>query len=246
MSARTRILRFLRHWHARIGVLAALFFLLLAVTGLALNHTSALQLDKKQVTNRWLMQWYGLQMDHQVMVWDTGEVRLISAGERWLLSDGQPQPGIPVGLASLHGVNYVAFSDTLALYLPDGRMVEKLAVQSLPAPAIKRIGVSGESLVLETVRGLFYSGETLEWQQGAPENVHWSAPRSATSGERDLAEQQLGPSLPLERVFLDIHSGRILGAYGPWVMDVAAVILILLSLSGLWIYFRTILKKRHS
>ncbi|MDP3677938.1 MAG: hypothetical protein Q8R23_02450, partial [Methylotenera sp.] len=48
------------------------------------------------------------------------------------------------------------------------------------------------------------------------------------------------PSLPLERIVLDLHSGRIFGRYGPLLMDVAALVLIVLSFSGVWIYLRTV------
>jgi uncharacterized iron-regulated membrane protein len=52
------------------------------------------------------------------------------------------------------------------------------------------------------------------------------------------------PSLPLERVLLDVHSGRIFGRYGPLAMDLAALALAVLALSGIWIYLRT-LRRRH-
>ena len=42
-----------------------------------------------------------------------------------------------------------------------------------------------------------------------------------------------GKGLTVERVLLDLHSGRILGKVGPLLMDLVAVFLIVLSLSGL-------------
>jgi len=39
-------------------------------------------------------------------------------------------------------------------------------------------------------------------------------------------------------VILDLHSGRFFGQLGPWVFDAAAVLLILLSLSGTWIWLK--------
>src|SRR5438445_184683 len=49
MSPRLLLLRLLRRWHARIGFAAMLFFLILAVTGLALNHGPDLGLDGRFV-----------------------------------------------------------------------------------------------------------------------------------------------------------------------------------------------------
>ena len=42
-----------------------------------------------------------------------------------------------------------------------------------------------------------------------------------------------GRGTPASRVLLDIHTGRLFGALGPWVMGIASVLLILLSLSGI-------------
>jgi hypothetical protein len=40
-----------------------------------------------------------------------------------------------------------------------------------------------------------------------------------------------------QRLLLDLHSGRWFGAYGVWLVDLAAVILLFLALSGCWIWF---------
>jgi uncharacterized iron-regulated membrane protein len=77
--------------------------------------------------------------------------------------------------------------------------------------------------------------------------VAWSKPMSLDPIYQEKLSQRFQPSLPLERVMLDIHSGRILGSYGPIVMDVVAIVLSVLSLSGVWIYLRSVRrnKKQH-
>ncbi len=49
-----------------------------------------------------------------------------------------------------------------------------------------------------------------------------------------LVEAYRGKGLLLERVLLDVHSGRILGAWGVYLVDAAAVLFLGLVLSGLW------------
>ena len=44
--------------------------------------------------------------------------------------------------------------------------------------------------------------------------------------------------LTVERIVLDAHSGRLFGDIGVFFMDIVAVLLILLSLSGLYIWLR--------
>ena len=45
-----------------------------------------------------------------------------------------------------------------------------------------------------------------------------------------------GSGVPLHRIVADLHSGRFMGPVGPYVMDAAALTLILLAGSGfiLW------------
>ncbi len=43
----------------------------------------------------------------------------------------------------------------------------------------------------------------------------------------------MGGGLPLERVVLDLHSGRLFGWLGPYVMDAAALGLLIVAITGL-------------
>ena len=63
-----------------------------------------------------------------------------------------------------------------------------------------------------------------------------------------LLESFRGRGLTLERVMLDLHSGRIFGDFGIYIMDAAAVALLWLSGSGLWVWWSRRMKlhkKRH-
>ena len=47
-----------------------------------------------------------------------------------------------------------------------------------------------------------------------------------------------GYGLTLERVLLDLHSGRVLGSAGVLLVDAAAILFLLLAISGLWLWSR--------
>lgn len=249
MSARTRILRFLRHWHARLGVLAALFFLYLATSGIALNHTYELQLDKKQVGTPWLMRWYGLHAAVPDQGYSFEHGYFTGDEQRWVM-DGkllEQASGQPVGAVETGGVRYLANRDTLYVYRPEGLLVDKMHGSTLPDSSIQRIGIERETkrILLQGPVGVYASEDGLDWRQATTENVAWSE-RQALPPDALVEIQPLyAPSLSMERVLLDFHSGRIMGERGTWVMDFAALALMVLSLSGLWIYFRSILKKRQ-
>jgi hypothetical protein len=51
---RCRALRFLRRTHLALGLIGALYFTLIGVTGVALNHREGLRLEQHNVSRTWL------------------------------------------------------------------------------------------------------------------------------------------------------------------------------------------------
>ena len=245
MSYRTKTLRFVRHWHARVGVITALFLLFLAISGLALNHTDVLSLAKRDVKATWLMHWYGLKSTIPTQGYFFKDGYLATADGRWvmdghLLRKGADQP--LVGAVTWAETRAIASVETLYLYTPQGQLVDKLSDAELPDKPIKQLGLAGDKLVLETVHGSFVSSDALTWLQYNGEQPIWSKWQTLPSNELSEVKKAFAPSLPLERIILDLHSGRIFGRYGPLLMDLAALVLIVLSISGVWIYLRIVRK----
>jgi len=246
MSRLTRAIRFARHWHARAGVLAALFFLFLAFTGLALNHTDAFKLDRKKVDAGWLMQWYGLKSEAPTHGYLFESGYFIGDGERWVM-DGRELSGVAgtvLGAVEIAGIRYIATAASLRLYQADGSLIDKLTGSALPALPIHKLGRRDETLVLDTAQGIYSSADGLTWESASSEGVVWAHPQVLPAKAAIDSAEYFAPSLPLERVLLDVHSGRILGRFGPFAMDLVALVLMALALSGIWIYLRSI-RKRH-
>lgn len=246
MSRLTRAIRFARHWHARAGVLAALFFLFLAFTGLALNHTDTFKLDRKEVDAGWLMCWYGLKSEVPTHGYLFESGYFIGDGERWVM-DGRELPGVAgaaKGAVEIAGIRYIAAAASLQLYQADGSLIDKLTGSALPALPIHKLGRRDEMLVLDTAQGIFSSADGLTWESASSTGVVWAHPQALPPKAASDSAAHFAPSLPLERVLLDVHSGRILGRFGPFAMDLVALVLMALALSGIWIYLRSI-RKRH-
>jgi uncharacterized iron-regulated membrane protein len=53
-----------------------------------------------------------------------------------------------------------------------------------------------------------------------------------------LQRSYRGIGLSAERVMLDLHSGRILGRAGVYLVDAAAIVFLLLAVSGTWLWAR--------
>jgi len=238
MSPKLFLLRLLRRWHARIGFSAMLFFLILAVTGLVLNHGSGLGLDGRFIHAGWLTRWYGMKFEPPRQAFRSGHHVLIAANGRWLLDgkiSGEKLPQ-PVGLIEVADIFVVASGTALYVYRHDGQLIEKLGRDVLPGMPVQAIGLSARRIVLRTASGIFMSADALSWQPAAQHSALWSAPAELSAEERKSYGETLVPGISLQQLLLDLHSGRFAGSYGPLFVDLLAVLLAALSLSGAWFF----------
>lgn len=237
--------RFIRRWHARLGLTGALFFIVLVVTGTALNHTERLGLAHTAIQSEALNRWYGLPMPRILAAYP--DAAFVATPEAWLYQ-GHKLPeggGAVVGVVALPDMLAVATAQSLVLYTRAGERIDTLRSSALPQLPLTALGGAGNALVIKTPGGLFSSTDGIAWQEFQSGNMTWSQAGEPNAGLTAPLNQQLVPSLPLERILLDLHSGRLLGHYGPYLMDIAAVFLLMLSLSGIWIQWRSWRQKRR-
>jgi PepSY-associated TM region len=244
MSPRILLLRFLRRWHARIGFSAMLFFILLALTGFALNHGSALGLDAKYLHPLWLSRWYGIKSETPRGLFRAGRHQIVAANGRWMLDgkisgDRFPQP---VGLVDFGDKFVVASAATLYVYRDDGSLVDRLESDALPGTPVEAAGSGGKGVVLRTPAGIFTSTELISWKRADGRKIAWSVPIELSAAEGRRFEEILRPGISVQQLLLDLHSGRFAGRYGPLFVDLLAVLLAVLSMSGAWLFLRP---KRH-
>ncbi len=244
---RRRIGVVLHRWHRRLGVAAGLFLLWLAGSGIVLNHSAQLGLDRSTVSAQWITQLYGL---HAAI-----PERGFLAARHWLVGnevqtvlDGRPLetvlPGA-LGLVASGDLLFAANASTLALFDAQGRLVESLRDTDLPIAAIRRIGQGCDAVVIANEQDhRFASRDGLTWAPCADAAV-WSTSVALPVAMQMRATTLLRPRLPTERVLLDAHSGHILGRYGPFLVDTAGVLFILIALSGLWMFLRHHSRRGH-
>ncbi|RTL50415.1 MAG: hypothetical protein EKK46_13575 [Rhodocyclaceae bacterium] len=241
--------RFLRHWHTRLGIGAAVFLLLLALTGLVLNHGDTLGLDQTEISTPWLMNWYGLKtVIPENGFRSNGEV-LVAQGDNWALNGKRLKQGHgdPVGFAVTAGQHWVATASELLLYQADGRLIDRVDAALLPTTPLRHIGIWKEQLVLDSAGGFFSSEDGISWQPLPKQaKVAWIRPDSLTDTERQQAMPLFKPRLPVLRIVADLHSGRVFGSYGPLATDTLAILLIFFAISGSWLHLRKKCPPGHS
>lgn len=238
-------LRSLYVWHRYMGLSAALLVLIIAVTGVLLNHTEDFNFDSRFVQAEPILDWYGIEPPEQLKSFAAGEQRVVLLGEQLYL-DQQLIPGdfhALLGATLLDGMLVVAADGDLLLLTRDGELIERLQAEDGVPASIEQLAVgSGNLLLARTAAGIYQSDSgLLTWTQwdGDATRVQWIRPTTPEPALTTALQQGYRAQiLPLERLLLDLHSGRLFGRFGVWLFDAAAVLLILLALSGTLIWVR--------
>lgn len=244
----SRLVGVLWRWHRRLGLLAAVFALVLAGTGIVLNHSSELGLDQTFVDWPWLSRAYGDGSDDQrAFKLDAGWLFRASNGRVYLdAREVAPCAGRLVGAVQRGELLYAGCADELLLLTGAGELVESVnASTGLPAP-LAGIALVGGVLALQ-------SGEN--WWLADLDLMDFGSPAPGGAELRQLTPDRLPRSiraripapeqwLSWERLLLDLHSGRVLGRLGVLWVDLVGVLLVCIATSGIvmwWLHHR----RRH-
>lgn len=201
---------FLRRWHRRLGIVSAAFVIVLAATGLLLNHTQSLGLDDIPLENRLLRALYGVP----------------AVAPAFPLACARP---VAVVAAVGAPLQLAACSDRIALLTADGVIVDQLdTARGLPANLTAVASDRGGFLLQRgaTTFRLDSDNFTLVALTDPPAAIDWQSGATA------------GPDIHWERVLLDLHSGRLFGTAGVVIVDIAALLFVLLAISGIVMFRR--------
>jgi len=229
-----------RRWHRWLGLLVALPVLVLSVTGVLLNHIESLDWADAPLPP-WLARSYGVPLSEQIYGSQVDGHWYAQTGER-LFMDGSAVASCSApfqGAVAVQGLTVAGCGGDLLL-LQGSEQVERLR-PGQGVPAFNRLGVAGEALVLETENRLLRFGlENLnsvvlavpDWQPVVIE------PLPAVLQPR-LQAASVPASLNWQRLLQDLHAGRVFGWAGQLVMDLAALLLVILALTGVIIWSRS-------
>jgi hypothetical protein len=233
----------IRNFHRSIGAVATVFVLLMVLSGLAINHSNGLRLDQRHVSNPYLLGLYGISAP--------GDMRSFRLDDDWLSLAGSQlyfnQAAVAEvsgglgAVASSHWI-VVAGRDELLVLTRQGELVERLAWHN--AGTVESIGLAGDGRIVVASAGTLWLAdeELLDWQRldDAREAVQWSLPAPTPAVlQQHITRHYRGDGLNVERLVLDLHSGRAFGPLGVLVYDLLALATGFLALSGLVLWFRS-------
>lgn len=230
-------------WHRRLGLFAVAFLVLLVVTGVLINHAPELGFDRMHVSGGWVSEHYGLDPKSPPVGYDLGGRWLVVAGEVGLL-DGESvvdRVTAPRGAVWAGSLVVVADAHAVILLTGEGELIERLGTDALPG-TVDAIGITPDDRVaIRSGDQVFLAGaDFLGWSTTVVEDVEWSEPGAPpdTLVEQALARYR-GPGIPLSRLLADIHSGHVLGSWGPWLVDGLAIVFLSLAATGFLNWFRS-------
>lgn len=240
-----RLVGALWRWHRRIGLVAALFVLLLAITGIALNHSGGLGLDSNYVSSPWLLRAYG-EAPATPSAFPVDDNWISRAASGSLYMDAREMGtcrGDLIGALAQGELLVVACAEELILLLRDGQLVEALSSSNgLPVP-LTGLGMINEALAIQYGEAWWMADvDAVSFEQRAPSGsiITQMAPGALPATIAD-ALPNAPKWLTWERLLQDLHSGRVFGYAGVLIMDAAAVLLMCLASSGFamwWLHRR--------
>lgn len=224
--------------HRYVGLGICIFLVHLAITGIFLNHSIGLRLDKTFITWPWLLNQYNLTVPEPANIFTIGKNNFSTIDGEVFFNDK------PIFLAEedLLGASQnqdtfiLASSSTITMISNDGYIINKENV--LPF-TVKNIGIFGDEIVINDSEDKIWSSESINgvWELTENRAVQWSMEGSITPiNHEKIRKYFVGDGVSLEQVILDFHSGAIFQKAGKLFFDIISILLIILSFTGIWLW----------
>jgi hypothetical protein len=204
-------------WHRRFAVFISLWLVLLAASGLLINHAHDWGLDSQPLASplqRWV---YGIE---------TQATDLCEP----LTQEGHACDRLFARLKLPVGVLLLGVRD-LFLLDDSGQLVEKLSVRQFGLASLQAAFVEGSRIYLrDSNKTVLTTPDLIETR------VLEDADVVRLEGENWQIAEPPQESITWERFLLDLHAARFLGPAAKFFNDLMAVFILILALSGLWLF----------
>ena len=135
-----------------------------------------------------------------------------------------------------------AMEDYLLVYGPEGGLVDQVGEESLPMVPLEAVGRDGSGAVVVRGNGMQWriAADLLSHEDAGSEPVQWSVVAALPVDAQVVLEERLAAQAGISRyrVWLDLHSGNLLGPVGRWVVDLSGIAIVVLTVMGFRLVFR--------
>ena len=229
----------IQKWHKKIGIFAVLFLIFLTVSGIFLNHSETFGLNRNFVQAEWLLDIYNIQPPSKPVSYQVDALRATQVGTRLYVNQQEIANPIEklLGIVKLSDYYVVAYDHQLLLITTDAQKIELLSGTEGVPSGMKRIGIDNQQqIVIEAAHGFYIVDlDVLQWDEQDHYSATWSEPSPLPDAlETELLRLYRGSGLSIERILLDFHSGRIVGSWGVYFVDIIALLLLFIAMTGIW------------
>jgi hypothetical protein len=223
MTRRSPRLRgWLLRWHRRIGLGVVVLVLIVTVTGLLIQFAHSFGWDRTPVRAGWLKSLYGVE---------TAPVHEgFRIGGDWYARVGDAFYRNETPLSDCDGTLMAVFYQGEELLVLCGASLSVLDAQGallevVPSPVTPlRGGVSAGALAISDGKDTWRWSTDLAGWEPANGEVEWRLPEPLPMPlAKQLSQQVPLPDMTVERVLLDLHAGRLFGAVGEWLVNLAGL-----------------------
>jgi uncharacterized iron-regulated membrane protein len=241
MSQRSKKKQHLHRWHRSLGLFAGLFTLWITLSGITLNHTTELKLDQRHLPN-WLQTGISTQTP-PMSTYKTGDHWIIQINDRLYLNTQEIMRNSTqlIGAITLQQMQIAATQNALLLFDSSGQLIEQIDWSLiLPGLPVSLGKTAEERLAIQTDKGWYLADEALfSWQLATEQSFNSIQPEQPPESiSEQLMETYRGKSINYEQLLLNLHTGRILGKYGVYLVDLVALILAVLAVSGFTVWLK--------
>ena len=234
---------FIQKWHKKIGVYTALFVIFLAISGIALNHTEKLKLNTTYIKMDWLLDLYQISPASEPIGYLSSNNWVIQVGERVYFNNKEiiNDANKLIGVVNVNDIYVIAYDGKLVLLTNDAEILESLGSAEGVPSGMKAIGYDNQNIIIQSAHGYYRVNlDILNWNEHDLLSANWSDTSNNISEKLRIAifNEYRGKGLTIERVLRDMHSGRVVGKWGTYFMDLVAVLMLVISATGIWMWLK--------
>ena len=231
------------NWHRTLGVIATIFIFILVISGLALNHSGDLKLDRIYIENDMVLDWYGIAPEKPPVSYRAGGRLITQIDNRIYLDDAEITGNSEslLGAVETEDILVLAFTHSIYLVTRSGDLIENAAgLEGLPGK-LQGLGLGPGGEIIIRSGGVVFSSNTdmQAWRPYTETAGVWSVMvKPAGPMEKKLIRMYRGKGLSLEKLLGDLHSGRLFGRPGVYLVDMSGIIFVILSITGWWVWMK--------
>ncbi len=236
---------FIQRWHKKIGIFIVIFVIFLAISGIALNHSEKFKLNTTFIKMEWLLDLYQISTNSEPIAYPSYNNNWITQlGQRVYFNDIEIITNVEnlIGVVYINNTFVVGYDGKLMVLTEDGKLLESLSgAEGVPA-GMKAIGVDDkDNVIIKSAHGYYRVNlDILNWNEHDLLSANWSDTSNNISEKLRIAifNEYRGKGLTIERVLLDMHSGRVVGKWGTYFMDLVAILMLVISATGIWMWLK--------